>query len=393
MPVKVYVIKREDRRNYVCQWEDPITGITKMKSARTANRREADKFAGCLEASINDGRTIDPNRTTWTVLADRYEKEVLTGKAPKTMAKFKAIRGWIERVINPKLACALDASELSKLQSKMRDDGLAEATIKTNLSALRACLNWGKDIVKIIANVPAILMPTRTNKMKGRAITIGEFIKMLEAIPKVIDEPHVESFHFLLVGLWLSGLRLHEALRLTWTPTSDGISVELGEDGSARIRIEANADKSTEQRLLPLAVDFCQFLTAVPADQRIGNVFRPLVQGMKGNLMRMDTCSKLITRIGEEAGILVAEYPPKPGETEPRVKYASAHDLRRSFATRWAETLTEEQLQAVMRHKSIETTRNFYAKKNVSKVQEGLTVAMQENSDNSSDILQFRRPA
>ncbi|MES2788315.1 MAG: site-specific integrase [Planctomycetota bacterium] len=392
MTVKVYVIKREDRRNYVCQWEDPITGITKMKSAGTANRREADKFAGSLESAINEDRVVDPLTTPWSVLADRYENEVMKGRAVKTLAKFKAVRGWVERIINPKLARSVDDSEVSKLQGKMRDEGLAEATIKSNLTALQACLNWGKDIVKLITKVPAIMMPTRVGEMKGRALETTEFIGMLNAIPKVIGAQHVEGFHFLLVGLWLSGLRLDEALRLTWRPTADGISVEF-DDGVPKIRIEANADKSTEQRLLPVAPDFRMFLCAVPEEQREGHVFNPRVDRMKTDRLRMDTCSKLISRLGEEAGIVVAEYPPLPGETEIRIKYASAHDLRRSFGTRWSDELTDEQLQIFMRHKDIETTRKYYAKKNLKKVEDSITEAMHKFSDTSSDILQLRRPA
>lgn len=41
-------------------------------------------------------------------------------------------------------------------------------------------------------------------------------------------------------------------------------------------------------------------------------------------------------------------------------KCASAHDLRRSFATRWASKGRPATLQLLMRHRSIETTLRFY---------------------------------
>jgi integrase len=41
-------------------------------------------------------------------------------------------------------------------------------------------------------------------------------------------------------------------------------------------------------------------------------------------------------------------------------KFASAHDLRRSFGTRWAPRLKPATLQLLMRHKSIETTMKYY---------------------------------
>jgi len=41
-------------------------------------------------------------------------------------------------------------------------------------------------------------------------------------------------------------------------------------------------------------------------------------------------------------------------------KYASAHDLRRSFGTRWASRVKPATLQLLMRHASIETTLKYY---------------------------------
>jgi integrase len=43
------------------------------------------------------------------------------------------------------------------------------------------------------------------------------------------------------------------------------------------------------------------------------------------------------------------------------LKYATAYDLRRTFASRWAESgLDAVELMRIMRHASIETTLKFY---------------------------------
>ena len=42
------------------------------------------------------------------------------------------------------------------------------------------------------------------------------------------------------------------------------------------------------------------------------------------------------------------------------VKYASAHDLRRSFGTRWAKELKPAVLQKLMIHANIGTTTRYY---------------------------------
>ena len=41
-------------------------------------------------------------------------------------------------------------------------------------------------------------------------------------------------------------------------------------------------------------------------------------------------------------------------------KFASAHDLRRSFGTRWAKKVMPAVLQCLMRHANIATTMKYY---------------------------------
>lgn len=405
--VKVYVIKRAGRKNYVCQWEDPVTGRMKMQSTGTPNRREADKIAGQIELKLQAGEDVAPIYTEWSRidvnqatgerkavgLADRYEAEVLQGKSPRTLYKFQAIRKHVERLINPKYVTVLTSPRMAEFQGQLRSEQMAEATIKSSLSALRACLNWGKKI-DLIAKVPHIVMPTRCRKMKGRPISFPEFSTMLNCVADEVGESYAPSVKDMMVGLWLSGLRIEEALRLTWEPTADGFNLDVDADGTIRIKIEALSDKSTEARYLPLLPDCQRYLASTPMENRHGFVFNPRIAKQKiGSRMRADTCSKLISRIGKSAKIVVAFNPARPGDTEPRKKFASAHDFRRSFAERCTEVLTDEQLMEVMRHKDIETTRDHYAKRKAQQAEKALNAAMQRISDNPSDILPFRRTA
>jgi integrase len=45
-------------------------------------------------------------------------------------------------------------------------------------------------------------------------------------------------------------------------------------------------------------------------------------------------------------------------------KFASAHDLRRAFGTRWSLRVTPVVLQQLMRHASVETTLKYYVEQN-----------------------------
>jgi integrase len=405
MAITVYVFKRDDRTNYVCQWTDPTTGTVKQRSAKTANRREADKFAGQLQAKLDAGEDVETSRIEWSLvienedgeetpvgLADRYESEYLSGKATRTQYKFRAIRGHVERLINPKYANSLTSPKISWLQGELRKEGMEESTIKSSLSALRACLNWGKRM-ELLNKVPTFIMPTRVNEAKGRPLTFPEFKKYLETIeaPKSGFGECAHSLQDVVWGMWLSSLRLEECLSLTWDPSPSGISLEIDAKEIVRIRIESNSDKSTDVRLMPTPIDFQAFILSTPEAERHGYVFNPRVPSQRTERMRPDTLSKILSRVGELAQIQVAIYSPKEGETEPRIKYASAHDLRRSFADRWTDTVSEEHLMELMRHKDKNTTRKHYAKKRAERIEQALNEAMQRFSDTSSDILPFQR--
>ena len=43
-----------------------------------------------------------------------------------------------------------------------------------------------------------------------------------------------------------------------------------------------------------------------------------------------------------------------------KIKFASAHDLRRSFGNRWAKRAMPAVLQRLMRHENIDTTLRYY---------------------------------
>ncbi len=105
--------------------------------------------------------------------------------------------------------------------------------------------------------------------------------------------------------------------------------------------------------MLPLVPEFCELLEAVPEGQRHGRVFRPMDRRGSNALIGSDWVGTVMWRIGKAAGVRVAEGTRKG---KPYTKYASAYDLRRSFATLWVSKVWPATLQKLMRHKSIRTT-------------------------------------
>ena len=97
---------------------------------------------------------------------------------------------------------------------------------------------------------------------------------------------------------------------------------------------------------------------------------------------------KTISAIGEKTGIKVDER--KKGDVT-KTKYASAHDLRRSFGLRWARHLMPDDLMVLMRHETIETTMKYYVGRNAQATADRLWDAVGNNSGNSHQAGKGRR--
>jgi integrase len=172
-----------------------------------------------------------------------------------------------------------------------------------------------------------------------------------DSIPVEVSPTVVASWQFYLTGLWLSGLRLTESLELFWD-REDRLCIEL-KTRRPMLRISAEWEKGNRDRLLPITPDFAEYLLATAEADRHGPVFRPLLPS--GSRADAAKAGRMISLIGEKARVIVHTHP-KTG----KVKWASAHDLRRSFGTRWARKVTTAVLQKLMRHESISTTMGYY---------------------------------
>jgi integrase len=59
-----------------------------------------------------------------------------------------------------------------------------------------------------------------------------------------------------------------------------------------------------------------------------------------------------------------------------KVKYASGHDLRRSFGERWVHRVMSQVLSELMRHEFTETTLKFYVGRNAERTAATLRTAV-----------------
>lgn len=234
-----------------------------------------------------------------------------------------------------------------------------------DLRHLRHALGWAvaRKYLPAIPVFPTVARTRKGSDMKGRPITDAEFARMIQAVPAVVGSHRAESFEHMIRGLWLSGLRLSEAASLRWTP-GDWPSLNVENPRRPAIRFPDGGQNSGEAQVAPLTPDFGEFIAR--AEDRSGRVFRPLSPTGKP-LTAVSEISRTISAIGKAAKVIVDETTKKP---------ASAHDLRRSFGTRWAARVMPAILKNLMRHKSIEITLRYYVGQDLDRTHDAILRAM-----------------
>lgn len=358
-PIKVWVIDQK-REFFYLQWIDPQTGKRVSRSAKTKSIREAHKRAGELEQKLNAKQTTG-GTIRFEDFVEIYTEEHLMSLAASSMMKSLSVLNLIEVEMNPATLNDLTSQQLSLFCARGRSGRYkqppdsrkppkprSEATIAAQMKTLKAALSWAvtQGYLESLPTFPK-QQRAKTQRAKGRPITTKEFVEILRSTKSVVGIPAARSWRRLLIGLWLSGLRLEEALELRWNDQNAALSL----DTTGKIPLLViRQQKSNRDQTCPLTKDFGTWVLKrqAPADLT-GWVF-PLVKHRYQDVRNVNATSKTISQIGKSAGVKVSE-----------TKYASAHDLRRSFGLRWSSQLMPAELMLLMRHADISTTMKYYA--------------------------------
>jgi integrase len=359
--VKVYVVRVGRRAHFYLEWKDPVNQrqcrtVTDIQASGLAkDRKAAERLAAELALQLNSGVAALPSKFLWSEFRRRYESEVVPGLAAQTAVKVTVVLDRVENVLNPKRLVDMTEERLSHFVAALRSSGIAETTIKGYIAHLKSALNWACR-QKLLVKTPLFPRVQRAKRssgtpMKGRAITQEEFDRMMGAIVAVVGSGKAGEWQRYLLGLWLSGLRLEESLDLWWD-RQDKIFPVFPKDGQPLFQIPGELEKGHTDRLLPMAPEFALLLQRVPESERTGPVFR--LNGRQGRYGGHQV-SRIVSKIGRAAGIKVYTNP----KDSTKIKFASAHDLRRAFGVRWSARLMPTDLMVLMRHESMETTLRF----------------------------------
>ena len=381
-------LKKTRRDGWQLEWRD--RGGKTHRETYTGKRTQSAVRERIDDLEENLNRSGSARR--WSDFEKRVVRSFLPGMTAKGQGKPKTMLKRFKRELQSQGLGDIECDDLSEdiilaVEERMRAEGLAAMTIRTNMGALWSMLHWGIE-GKLL---PPLHRPrkrirkrdrSQASQSKGRALTLEEIERMIEAIrtnPRIRDEPawrnpraknlgqpnawtHVrapdESAEQAIKAIHVArliGMRLDDAHWFRWDPQPGHHYVEnLG--GKHPMLSFSSAQKSGQSERIPLTPMAVEYLRSI--EQSDGYVCRMF--GKSGYHATAGRLGRIIANAGRAANILAKPNGGKFGAP----KYASAHDLRRTFGVfliNHLDKISVRDAQKMMRHASFETLMRFYS--------------------------------
>lgn len=408
-------LRRSDKNGFVLKFYCPIRGVRIRKNCGTRDRREARRIQRECQERLISGEYLDsdgaitaaqaaavsvgpvspalaaPDRgRTWDECCERYRQQRASRIRSRSLVDIVSRLEIAERILRDyfrdktrddelwiRECCTLDVLEY--LQERLlagdecRYDRRSAHTVNSMLAAVMAFVRYchAHDWIEKVPRLPKL---DTDDKMKGRPITADEFQRLLDATPRVVGPGVADSWTFTLHILWESGFRIADVMDFSWDDDRHIHPVWPTRAGEHPTLVIPSTQKNGEHQVIPMLPGLRALLLSVPEADRTGWVVNPRpveyqlqvsdertsLRKATRDIERLTTerVSRLIARIGRQAEVIVRQADARKGT---RVKYASAHDLRRGCALRLINAgVSAETLMVVMRHADFATTQKFY---------------------------------
>jgi integrase len=309
--------------------------------------------------------------------------------------------------------CSLSALEY--LQDRLLDgdecryDWRSPMTVNSSMGVIMAFVRYCERH-DWIAKVPHLQDLDVDNPMKGRPITESEFEAMLSAVPEVVGDTAAESWQHVLRIIWTTAFRVGDVMSFSWNDKSEIHPLwpdERREHPTIMIPSKQKNRKNQEIPMLPeleallIQVAECDrkrwIANPLPINSQNALINRPSMHELKklckklsniaiaeiyqvteaavrkwlseherrkddsvGDTQRLtkERVGRVIGLIGQKANVVVQE---EDSDLRKRLKYASAHDIRRGCAQRLInQGVSAESLKLILRHSDFATTEKFY---------------------------------
>jgi len=354
--LKSQVAKRgADAASWYVSWTDP-NGKQCRKSCGPGKvgLSSAKRLADKIHCQLTEGTYLANEKATWDQFFEQYTKHIEgLYEAPSRKAAMLSIRTFI-RVAKPKEMRAIDTAKIDEFirkrlkenrtrkNSEGKSQTVSPATVNRELRYVKAALilaeDWG-----FIQKVPKCRFRNQPEKLQtyvkpehfAAMFQACEVATMPSGVPNVSP---VDWWRGLLVLLYMTGWRIGQTLKL------QRADIDL-DAGTALTRAETN--KGKRDQLIPLHPLTIEHL-------------KPLLASFDPRVFPWDHDNRTLWcefgRIQEAAKLADGSPMPKEGKNG---GWYGFHDLRRAFATVNAASMDLFELQGLMQHRSLETTKRY----------------------------------
>lgn len=358
--IKVRIVKTA-RDGYVMKWRDAVGCDRQTKcSGRTQRARESERKS--LEKRLNDRAS----ELSWSEFWHKFDTNHLSQLSPAHRVKCSTMHKRMSEAASRRgirdFKCSdVDSVLALEVESAMRQSDIEESTVRSNMASLWSMLSWGQDY----GLIPDFRRPRRRGgkrekqlvKSKGRSLSGEEIDRMRAAIPLVCKRGEKPAgFLNAMKAMELIGMRLTECWLFSWDPAPGTHFPVLLDTSSAAIEF-SNVQKSGVDATVPLTNEAIAWLRQL-RDHRGDSPWVCRTTGARGEHATPNRLGRVISAAGEKANVVVKRFQKSTCE---KIKYASAHDLRRTFATRLQRDLTISERQRLTRHANASTLLDHYA--------------------------------
>ncbi len=311
-------------------------------------RRLAEKLKERIHSELVSGTYGDRNGGTWSEFRERYESHAVDRLSPGSNGEIRTSLGHFERLMHPGKMSTISTMTIDdyvaarrKERGKKKRSTVSPATVNKELRHLRAALRKARKW-RYLSTLPDFEFipepesdPTYMTPEDFRAIYHG-----CEAATKPSGLPYEPEvwWQALLATAYMTGWRIGETLQLR----RDDIDLEAG---TARLRARTTKGRRhAVVRLHPVVIEHIKGIAT----------FGEFVFPWHNHRRTLDT---EFHRIQQAAGIHLPCD--EDHEHTDACHLYGFHDERRAFATLNAGQLTADALQALMRHRSYQTTQKY----------------------------------
>lgn len=362
--IKVTVLKKASRKYYQYRWYDPVTGQGGEASSRVPKTASRTKAAEGIPAFRAEKMTLRPAPDgSWEAFCKVVKVHLFPRWSESMRDCWGTARRRFEAFAKPLELADVTEDVVLAFRYSLKDR-VSEATIDTYLRTLRVALREGAK------RFPGyIAPPIRTGRHApgGRPLLVEEFRHLLSYVEIVVGKEHAPAWRQFLRGAVWSGLRKKQLIAFSWHPTAS-VRVETFPE-RPMIVIERSDHKGKRTDRLPMTPRLVRILKRTPPERRKGRVFKLPTRSS-------NTIGEVVAEIGERAGITTGTRLRKfkkdrldsegnvihrAGDTVRVARYASLHDLKRTFVQWMLDTgLDAVTVSKLAQHTDLETTVRSY---------------------------------